>query len=142
RPLSLHELVGYEWVVQAPHTPMRQAIEEAFFAQGIPLPTEIVNTTSLLVMIAYLASTDSIAPASGEVAGLVAPGIDEGQLVALDLEQKITVNPYHLIHLKHQTMSPLAQRLRDLVAQGLSQGPDNHAADRAAQTRTQPGFGT
>lgn len=128
RPLELHELVGYEWIVQAPHTPMRQAIEEAFFAQGIPLPTEIVNTTSLLVMIAYLASTDSIAPASRELAGVAAPDIEGGQLVAIDLEQPITVNPYHLIHLKHQTMSPVAQRLRDLVLQGLSRNPAQGAS--------------
>lgn len=121
RPLHLHELVGYEWVVQAPHTPMRLAVEEAFIAQGIPLPTEIINTTSLLVMIAYLASTDAIAPASRELAGLVAPGEGDSQLVALDLDQPITVNPYHLICLKHQMRSPLAQRLQDLVFQGLSQ---------------------
>ncbi|TWG97320.1 DNA-binding transcriptional LysR family regulator [Mesorhizobium sp. J18] len=119
-PLKPEQLVGHEWVIQAPHTPMRQAVEEAFFSYGIPLPGEIVNTTSLLVMIAYLNSTDAIAPISREVADLVAPAGEESRLAALDLEEPIIVNPYHLISLKNQAMSPLAIRLRNLIFEGLS----------------------
>ncbi len=119
-PLKLDELVGFEWVIQAPHTPMRQAVEEAFVARGNPLPDEIVNTTSLLVMIAYLSSTDAIGPISREVADLLGPrGIGSG-LTALELEEPIIVNPYHLISRKNQVISPLAQQLRELVAAGLS----------------------
>lgn len=117
--LKLGELAGFEWVIQAPHTPMRQAVEEAFVAQNIPLPEEIVNTTSLLVMIAYLSSTNAIGPISREVADLLGPkGIESG-LTALELEEPIIVNPYHLISRKNQVMSPLAQQLRELVASGL-----------------------
>lgn len=118
--LKPEHLVGFEWVIQAPHTPMRQAVEEAFLSAGIPLPNETVNTTSLLVMIAYLASTDAIAPASREVAGLVASQDEQTRLVALELEEPIIINPYHLITLRNQVMSPLAIRLRDLVYEGLS----------------------
>lgn len=119
-PLQPEQLVGHEWVIQAPHTPMRQAVEEAFFRYGIPLPDEVVNTTSLLAMIAYIASTDAIAPTSREVADLVAPAGEGGRLAALDLEEPIIINPYHLISLRSQPMSPLANRLRDLVFEGLS----------------------
>lgn len=119
-PIRPEQLVGHEWVIQAPHTPMRQAVEESFLGYGIPLPSEIVNTTSLLVMIAYLASTDAIAPTSREVADLVAPEGQGGRLAALDLEDPIIINPYHLIALKNHAMSPLAVRLRDLVFEGLS----------------------
>lgn len=119
-PLEPEDLVGFEWVIQAPHTPMRQAVEEAFLSQGIQLPSETVNTTSLLVMIAYLASTDAIAPASREVAGLVASEDGRDRLVALELDEPIIINPYHLITLRNQVMSPLAIRLRDLVYEGLS----------------------
>lgn len=118
--LKPEHLVGFEWVIQAPHTPMRQAVEEAFLSAGIPLPNETVNTTSLLVMIAYLASTDAIAPAPREVAGLVASQDHQSRLVALELEEPIIINPYHLITLRNQVMSPLAIRLRDLVYEGIS----------------------
>ncbi|QKV20059.1 LysR family transcriptional regulator [Oricola thermophila] len=114
------DLAGWEWVIQAPHTPMRQAVEEAFIAYGLPLPEEIVNTTSLLVMIAYLTSTDAIAPITREVADLVAPGDSDGRFVALGPDEPIIINPYHLVSLKGQPMSPLAMRFRDLVFEGLS----------------------
>ncbi|MBA5776176.1 LysR family transcriptional regulator [Stappia sp. F7233] len=112
---SLGDLAGFEWVIQAPHTPMRQAVEEAFVTRAIPLPDEIVNTTSLLVMIAYLSSSDAIGPISREVGELLGPkGIESG-LVALELDEPIIVNPYHLISRKNHVMSPLAQHLRELV---------------------------
>ncbi|WP_193178576.1 LysR family transcriptional regulator [Oricola nitratireducens] len=118
--INLGDLGGYEWVIQAPHTPMRQAVEEAFVFQGIALPNEIVNTTSLLVMIAYLASTDAIAPITREVADLLAPEVAGSGLVALDPEEPIIINPYHLISRRNQLMSPLAMQLRELVFAGLS----------------------
>lgn len=119
-PISPQALAQFEWVIQAPHTPLRQAVDEAFFTFGVELPKEIVNTTSLLVMMAYLDSTDAIAPASHEVADLVAPEGGESQLVALELADPIIVNPYHLISMRHQALSPLAIRLRDLIHKGLS----------------------
>ena len=118
--LGLGELEGCEWVIQAAHTPMRQAVEEAFIAENVPLPGEIVNTTSLLVMIAYLASSDAIAPASREVTELMGKrGIGSG-LAALDLAEPIIVSPYHLISRRNHMLSPLAIRLRELVFRKLS----------------------
>lgn len=120
--LGLADLAGFEWVIQAPHTPMRQAVEEAFVSRGIPLPAEIVNTTSLLVMIAYLTSSDAIAPISREVADLVAPAGVGGGMVAVELDEPVIINPYHLITRRNHALSPLAIRLRDLVFAGLSGG--------------------
>lgn len=114
-PVELSELAGYEWVVQAPHSPMRQAVEEAFVAQGITLPCEIVNTTSLLVMIAYLVSSQAISPISHEVAELLGRDTFGSKLVTVDLKEPIIIYPYHMISLKNQVMSPLATRLRELV---------------------------
>lgn len=119
-PLRPEQLIGYEWVIQAPHTPMRQAVEEALFRYGVPLPSEVVNTTSLLAMIAYLASTDAIAATSREVADLVAPVGEGGRLAAMDLEEAIIINPYHLIALKNHAMGPVAARLRDHVFDALN----------------------
>ncbi|MFZ2102722.1 MAG: LysR family transcriptional regulator [Oricola sp.] len=119
-PLKLEDLSRYEWVIQAPRTPMRLAVEEAFLNGGIALPGEIVNTTSLLVMIAYLSSTDAIAPTSREVADLLAPDGTGNGLIACDLEEPIIINPYHLISRRNQSMNPLAVRLRDLVFDAMS----------------------
>jgi DNA-binding transcriptional LysR family regulator len=118
--LRLTDLAGYEWVIQALSTPMRQTVEEAFTGRGIPLPSEIVNTTSLVVMIAYLLSTQAIAPISREVADLLGPGGLAGNLVQLDLVEPIVVSPYYLIARKDQVISPLATRLHELVLAALS----------------------
>ncbi|GAB4347157.1 MAG: LysR family transcriptional regulator [Oricola sp.] len=118
--LKPQDLAGWEWVIQAPHTPMRQAVEETFITHGIPLPDEVVNTTSLLVMISYLAATDAIAPITREVADLLAPGDADGRFTALHLEDPIIINPYHLVALKGRAMSPLAAELRDRVYDGLA----------------------
>lgn len=117
--LDLRELADYEWVNQAPHTPLRQAVESAFITEGIPLPGEIVNSTSLLVMLPYLVSSNAIAPVSREVAELLETRVQAQNLVAIDVRQTIVVHPYHLISLKNQLISPLAERLRDLVLDAL-----------------------
>jgi DNA-binding transcriptional LysR family regulator len=118
--LRLADLAGYEWVIQALSTPMRQTVEEAFTGRAIPLPSEIVNTTSLVVMIAYLLSTQAIAPISREVADLLGPNGLAGNLVQLDLVDPIIVSPYYLIARKDQVISPLATRLHELVLAALS----------------------
>ncbi len=119
--LTLADLAGYDWVIQAPGTPLRQAVEEAFLTRGITFPTEIVNSTSLLVTIAYLWSSDAIAPVSLEVAELLGTSDTGGRLRAFKVRESIIVSPYHLIQRKNQVISPLAQRLRDLVLKALSE---------------------
>lgn len=123
-PVDFQDLADYEWVIQAPHTPMRHAVEEAFVTAGVPLPREIVNTTSLLVMVAYLLSSDAISPISREVADLFEEGTFRGRLVPLEPREQIIINPYHLIARRDHVMSPLALRLRDLVFEGLSAHQD------------------
>jgi DNA-binding transcriptional LysR family regulator len=118
---NLTHLAGYSWVIQASGTPMRQAVEESFIAHKIALPDEIVNTTSLLVMIAYLQTSDSISPISSEVAELIRRS-GAGGMKTITVRQSIIISPYHLIQRKAGITSPLAHRLRDLVIDSLSAG--------------------
>jgi DNA-binding transcriptional LysR family regulator len=118
--LTLADLEGYEWVVQGPNTPIRQALEQAFLSRGAQLPREIVNTTSLLVMIAYLDSTHAIAPVSREVKELLAPQGASSGILGLELEEPIVINPYHVISLKNRVTSPLAVSLRHLVMKAIA----------------------
>lgn len=111
----LVSLASCEWVIQAPHTPLRQAVEAVFVAAGVELPDDIVNTTSMLVMVAYLTSSDALAPVPRQVAELfVANGL-AGGLTTLNPEEKILVSPYFLITRRNVMISAVASRLRDLV---------------------------
>jgi DNA-binding transcriptional LysR family regulator len=116
---ALQSLVGFNWVVQAPGAPIRQALEEAFITHQFPMPDEIVNTSSLLVMIACLKSSNSISPVSSEVADLLRNS-HAGGIKSVKVRQSIIISPYHLIQKKEKMMSPLAVRLSDLVIHALS----------------------
>ena len=114
--LTMSDLVHFPWVMQAPGAPMRQALENVFIAQGAPFPSNIVNTTSLLVMIAMLAASNAIAPMSRELSELLCRHVTGTGVTRLDVRQEISVAPYHLITLSGKRMSPIATRMRDLVA--------------------------
>jgi DNA-binding transcriptional LysR family regulator len=108
-------MAHFPWVMQAPGTPLRQAVENVFIEEGAPIPRNIVNTTSLLVMIAMLASSNAIAPMSREVADLLCRQTPVGDLTRLKLDTPIEVTPYHLITLSGKRLSPVAARLRELL---------------------------
>ncbi|MBU4529527.1 MAG: LysR family transcriptional regulator [Hoeflea sp.] len=126
-PLARHtsaplaDLAGFEWITQAPHSPLRQAVEGVFVSSGVALPKDIVNTPSMLVMIAYLASSDAIAPIPRQVAALLATNRFSGEFVTVDPDQKIIVSPYFLISHKSTVISAIASRLRDLVVAAMNQ---------------------
>lgn len=118
--LRIADLVHFPWVMQAPGAPMRQAMESTFVHHSAPIPANIVNTTSLLVMIAMLASSNAIAPMSREVSDLLCRQTTGSGLRALDIASPVSVVPYHLIMLKGRRLTPVAARLRDLVLAEIS----------------------
>ncbi|MGJ8572789.1 MAG: LysR family transcriptional regulator [Hoeflea sp.] len=118
---TLSSLADFEWVIQAPHTPLRQAVEAVFVFEGVSLPAEIVNTTSLLVMIAYLVSSNAVAPIPRQVTRLLVANNLAGGLVMVDPSEKIIVSPYFLISHKNTIISAIAMRLRELVFNAMNQ---------------------
>lgn len=112
---SLQDLAAYEWVVQAPQTPLRQALEAVFVSAGVDLPGDIVNTTSMLVMISYLASSNALAPTPRPVADLFVANNLAGGLTTVGPEELILVSPYYLISRRNVIISAVATRLRELV---------------------------
>ena len=115
--VRLAELVAYDWVMQAPGAPIRLAIEEALLAQGARLPARVTNTSSLLVTLAMLATSQAVSPVSREVAGLVAT-VGSG-FVTLPLRERLDVAPYALLALRGRRLSPLAQRCREMIGDAL-----------------------
>lgn len=115
RRLSLSDLAGFEWVIEGPQSPIRNAVESAFTKRGAEMPTEIINTTSVLVALTYLPLCDAIAPVSVEVAEALDPGGAEGKLTTLDVKDKISVDPYCVLSRNDRIMTPLAAQLHKLV---------------------------
>lgn len=113
--LSLSDMAHFPWVMQEPGTPLRLAVEANFIEEGAAIPRNIVNTSSLLVMIAMLLSSNAIAPMSREVSDLLCRQASIGDLCTLKVETPIVVAPYHVISVHGKHLSPMAMRLRDLL---------------------------
>ncbi|WP_428924886.1 LysR family transcriptional regulator [Marinibacterium sp. SX1] len=112
RDLALSQLTAFDWVVQERGSPIRAAVEGAFFAAGVPVPPGVTNSSSLLVMLALLEDSHVIAPVSDEVAGLLTrPGIG-ARLRRLDIAQPIAVTPYFIIQSRARQFSPAVERVQ------------------------------
>ncbi|MGR3322519.1 MAG: LysR family transcriptional regulator [Pseudooceanicola sp.] len=115
RGVRLEELVGYDWVIQELGSPIRQAVDAAFHARAVPTPSRTTNSSSLLVVLTLLESTDVIAPQSREVAQLFARDRIGANLVTLDLEEPISVSPCFIIQNRQRRLSSAADRLLKAV---------------------------
>ncbi|MFK7853214.1 MAG: LysR substrate-binding domain-containing protein [Granulosicoccus sp.] len=118
KAITMDSFRQFGWVIQGGGTPIRESVEYAFVKNSIPLPDEIIVTTSLLVTIAYLQDSDAISPVTSEVAELIKRSATGG-MSAVSSPDPITVEPYHLIQKKEHMLNPLALRLRDLVMDAL-----------------------
>lgn len=58
---SLENLTSYPWILPVPQTALRAELEQAFLAQGVNLPDNRVECTSMLTLRQLLVSTDVIA---------------------------------------------------------------------------------
>jgi DNA-binding transcriptional LysR family regulator len=114
-PVAIRDLSPLPWVMQGPGAPVRRAVEEAFVHAGASLPRDIINTSSLLVVLAMLRDSPCVTPLSHEVAELLTS--QQPGLVILPLADPISVAPYALVTLRGRRLTPVAARCHGLVAE-------------------------
>ncbi|MDM9628974.1 LysR family transcriptional regulator [Rhizobium sp. S152] len=113
---SMVDLPGYDWVFQPPGTLLRRTIEDLFLTEGVRLPENIVNTSSLLLTCAIICQTDAIAPIAIDVAQFLATQQSKAADVRiLPIDFDINVRPYSLITAREREMPPSARLLYDMV---------------------------
>ncbi|WP_400995544.1 LysR substrate-binding domain-containing protein [Agromyces sp. GXQ0307] len=61
RGTSLAELLAFPWIFPVAQTALRAELEAVFFHEGLPLPADRVECTSMLTLRSLLVSTDVIA---------------------------------------------------------------------------------
>lgn len=121
KEVSVTELSHYEWVMQPLGSPVREAVEATFINARAQLPEDIINTTSLLVIIAALASSSAIAPLSREVSDLLLGENVGAKFAVLPLAQQIEMTPYYFIQVKGRKLSPISSQLKSLVMEEYAQ---------------------
>lgn len=108
--LHLGDLREFGWIIQEHGTPIRAAVETAFHANQVAMPTQITNTSSLLVALALLEQSTAIASQSHEVVDLLADSALDMKVVRLDVVEEILVSPFFLITRADRELSPAADQ--------------------------------
>lgn len=114
--VSPQDLPGYDWVFQPPGTLLRRAVEDSFLSAGTPLPTTIINTSSIIMTISIVRHTNAVAPVARDVANLIAAnGSQAGEIRILPTDFQIKIRPYSLITARGRALPPSAKLLYDLI---------------------------
>jgi DNA-binding transcriptional LysR family regulator len=111
RRIPMVDLLNEEWVIQERGSPIRAAVEKAFYMQSLPAPDNVINSSSLLVALAMLAESDVIAPLTEEVSLMLGKSGLLANLVKLHVETEIQVSTYYAIRKRTQQLSSAADRL-------------------------------
>jgi DNA-binding transcriptional LysR family regulator len=113
--LDMAELAGFPWVIQEEGSPIRDAVEQAFHAESIPVPTRVLNSSSLLVALAQIAGGQAISPQTEEVIRLLVSSEINADVTVLNTSARITVAPYFVIQNAHRKLPRAAERLLNAV---------------------------
>jgi DNA-binding transcriptional LysR family regulator len=113
--VTLAQVQNYEWVIQDRGTPIRKAVEGAFYALGLRPPANVTNSSSLLVALAMLRNRTIITPQTREVAELLTDDNIGSRICVLPLADSIRVPVFYAIKNRHRQMNRIGQGLLDDV---------------------------
>lgn len=119
--VSIAEAAAFPWVLQDRGAPIRAAVEQALWAEGLDPPTDVTAASSPLVALALAAETDSVCPVSQEVARLAQVG-GGSAFTTLDLARPIDLAPCQLILRAGRSLSPVVERMLGLVRKEILAG--------------------
>ena len=109
KAVRLKDLREFDWIIQDHGTPIRAAVETAFLTNRVLMPSQITNTSSLLVALALLEESTAVAPQSQEVVKLLTDSALNMNVVRLDIVEDILVSPFFVIARADRELSPLAE---------------------------------
>ena len=89
--VTLPALHQYAWILQGPGSPMRTVIEQEFRSQYLALPTNLIETSSILTTADIVTRTEMIAVIPESVAAIFS---DSGRIKVLPYKLKHNLEPY------------------------------------------------
>ncbi|WP_246329572.1 LysR family transcriptional regulator [Chthonobacter rhizosphaerae] len=124
--VSAADLHDREWVLQPRGSLLRRSIEVMMRRHGVPPPTRVVVTGSILMTLVMAGRTDAIAPLAIPVAEMF---LSAGSFKILRLEERVTVEPFGLIKVKGRPLSPAAAVLYAAIEEEVFGGGEVRAAE-------------
>jgi len=123
-PCTLKQLSRYDWVFQPHGAMLSRTLEAMFMESDIPLPDNIVTTSSVLLTMALIAESDAIAPIAEDVARFIASQSNRmGEIAILKTDFDIVLAPFSLITARGRALPPSAKLLHDLILEECERHP-------------------
>lgn len=101
--ITLDALHRYPWILQGPGSPMRTVIEQEFRSQHLTLPTNLIETSSILTTADIVARTEMVAVIPESVASIFS---DSGRIKVLRYQIKNQLEPYGSLIRAERPCSP------------------------------------
>ncbi|WP_409703187.1 LysR substrate-binding domain-containing protein [Yoonia sp.] len=122
---SLHDCLEYDWMMQPPGGMQRYTIDRYLLENNYRPPNRVVNSTSLLMILAMVTRTNAIAPVSRAVADFyIGPDGLSSKLAILPVAHQIAVAPFGIVTLRgYDLPAASAEVHRMLVRQTEGQQP-------------------
>lgn len=126
--ITIADCVPYDWVMQMKGGLLRHSFEDYLVKQGVPLPQKVFSTPSLLLTLATIMETNSIAPVARSVAEFFGSDVGlRGRVTSLPVARDFAVSDYALIRRAGALLSPAAQIFYDYLSERLGTEPSRSA---------------
>ena len=112
RSVSVDELRTYPWIMQPRGAPLRSCIEHLFLSHKLTLPDSIIETASVLMTMALVEKTTSLAVIADSVAALYSL---PDRFASLSISTPLSLEPFGLIQLRDRHLSPAVKILQEEV---------------------------
>jgi DNA-binding transcriptional LysR family regulator len=112
RCVSVDEMRAYPWVMQPRGAPLRSCIERLFLSHKVKLPDSIIETASVLMTMALVENTTSLAVIADPVAVLYS---SPDHFASVSISTPLSLEPFGLLHLRDRNLSPAVKILQEQV---------------------------
>jgi DNA-binding transcriptional LysR family regulator len=114
RPIAAMDLLTYDWVMPGPESILCRAVLARLSEHGMTHPPQRLATASFLLTLALLQQSNAIAPLARAVADAFASAADAA-FIQLPIDLGIEVPPFGLLTRQNMVLTPVAQRLVELI---------------------------
>lgn len=111
-------LMDYDWVMPPAQALLTRAVMARLSVLGLPAPPQRLATASFLLTLALVQQSNAIAPLARAVCDRFATG-PEAAYAVLPVDLGIEVEPYGMLKRANAILTPVAQRLADLIVAGV-----------------------
>jgi DNA-binding transcriptional LysR family regulator len=121
--LTLHDLVQASWITPPPGSILRQRFDQLFHNAGLEPPSDVVDTSEIVLITSMLQMCDALNVMSADVALRYQ---ELGLLAILPLELDCRMDPFGIILRRDRVLSPGAELLLQAIrreAQALPPAP-------------------